>query len=102
MKGKKFTAAEKYFIEKENRYRKEIAQSKNDLDKTKTENQELKRQISDLTTDIAEKNDWIERLLTYTELDVDTLKKKIDNEQTIADITKTASKLISHMIPYGI
>lgn len=100
MRGKKFTAAEKHFMDKENKYRKEILQLKSALSAKVEENKELHTELDNLKSDLIEKEDWINRLLSYTELgkeEVQTMllseKKKQEAVNTILGIGKVMKGL---------
>lgn len=94
-KGKKFTAAEKYFIDKEKRYRNEINELKKSLASKLNENAKLKADLNDAQSKIDEQNDWIERLLTYTELSKDEIKDVIAREKKLTDVTLSMQRLLS-------
>lgn len=86
MKGKKFEAAEKHFYKKETEYRKRI----NALEEIVSEKagllKEAEERISVLETENSQMKDWIERLLQYTELSKEDVKKACEKDKAIAGL----------------
>lgn len=77
MKDKKKSAKDIAFDKERAVFRKQIRE---------LEIRELRNLISQKETEMAEKDDWIRRLLDYTELSEDDLKKFIENEKIKAHI----------------
>ena len=95
-KGKKFNAVEKYFLKKEEAYRKQIKELSERVDKTIQlggklieENDALKAQVAQLT---AERDE----LLKLNSLDPDELKRHMQYTQSAA----AAYELISSRMRY--
>ena len=62
-------------------FRKQIRELEREVFNKELEIRKLKDVVSQKETEIAEKDDWIRRLLDYTELSEDDLKKFIENEK---------------------
>ena len=84
MKGKKFTAAEKHFQEKEVKLRKDI-QYWQDLAISRAKYiTELETALRDVTAKVSQQQDWIERLLQYTELNPEDIKAACNKDKALA------------------
>ena len=68
-RGKKFNAAERHFIEKEKAYKKQIARLNEYIKAQDLEIKRLKALLDEQDYKILTQNDWINRLLEYTELE---------------------------------
>lgn len=84
MKGKKFTAAEKHFQEKEAKLRKEMNDWRTVAIERAEEIVELKEELGQAKSTIAQQQDWIERLLQYTELSLDDIKAACEKDKAVA------------------
>ncbi|MDD3172193.1 MAG: hypothetical protein PHF63_00765 [Herbinix sp.] len=98
MKGKKFDAAEKHFMEKEARLKKQI----NSLE---ARNSELRAALvektsenNSLSTKNAELEDWIERLLIYTELNREDIKRICQEDKRKGENINMVLHLMSRFI----
>lgn len=84
MKGKKFTAAEKHFQEKEAKLRKEMNDWRTVAIERAEEIVELKEELRQAKSTIAQQQDWIERLLQYTELSLEDIKAACEKDKAVA------------------
>lgn len=83
-KGKKYEAAEKHFDKKRVEYEKKIkalTARVSEQNKIIAENQE---QISTLVMENQRLNEWVERLLEYTELSKEDIKAACEKDKKIA------------------
>lgn len=83
-KGKKYEAAEKHFDKKRVEYEKKIkalTARVSEQNKIIAENQE---QISTLVMENQRLNEWVERLLEYTELSKEDIKAVCEKNKRIA------------------
>lgn len=83
-KGKKYEAAEKHFDKKRVEYEKKIktlTARVSEQNKIIAENQE---QISTLVMENQRLNEWVERLLEYTELSKEDIKTACEKDKKIA------------------
>lgn len=95
MKGKKFTAAEKHFQEKEAKLRKEMNDWRTVAIERAEDIVELEEELRQAKSTIAQQKDWIERLLQYTELSLDDIKAACEKDKAMAacaDLLPGASK----------
>lgn len=84
MKGKKFTAAEKHFQEKETKLRKEMNDWRTVAIERAEDIVELKEELRQAKSTIVQQQDWIERLLQYTELSLDDIKAACEKDKAVA------------------
>lgn len=82
-KGKKFGAAEKHFLKKEEAYQKRIKELAAETAQLRTERDSLTAEVQSLTSANEQQKEWIERLLAYTELSKEDIKAvcKSDKER---------------------
>lgn len=95
MKGKKFTAAEKHFQEKEVKLRKDIQYWQELAISRAKYITELETALRDVTAKVSQQQDWIERLLQYTELSQADIKAACEKDKQLAacaDLILGASK----------
>ena len=95
MKGKKFTAAEKHFHEKEAKLRKEMNDWRTVAIERAKDIVDLEEELRQAKSTIAQQQDWIERLLQYTELSLDDIKAACEKDKAMAacaDLLLGASK----------
>ncbi|MBQ3285413.1 MAG: hypothetical protein IJH40_07205 [Ruminococcus sp.] len=79
-RGKKYNAAEKHFIEKEQRYQKQIRQLNDVIAAQNHEIERLKVAVNERDKQILLQEDWINRLLEYTELDKEDIKAACEKD----------------------
>lgn len=85
-KGKKFSAAEKHFQEKEIKLRKEVEYWKcQNIEQAKRAKQ-LEQELEEAKSTIQSQSDWIERLLQYTELSLEDIKKACEKDKRMAEV----------------
>jgi len=91
--SKNFNAAEKHFEKKRVQMQKQI----NDYIKYSTnlrhEKAELEGQVRTLQADLEQHKEWIDRLLTYTELDIGDIKKACEKDKQVAGTLKSLNFL---------
>lgn len=86
MKSKNFTAAEKHFAKKEERYRKTIKSLEEENKRLRCELHQSESLTKSLQSDIEHKDEWIRRLLTYTELPLDDIKAACEKDKRMASM----------------
>lgn len=76
------------FDKERTKFRKQIKELNSEIEKLKQKNMELETIISNQELLIHEKDDWIQRLLEYTELtkeDLEKLKNQINEKDHISE-----------------
>lgn len=84
MKGKKFTAAEKHFQEKEIKLRKDIQYWQELAIQRAKHITELETALRDVTSKANQQQEWIERLLEYTELNKEDIQAACEKDKSLA------------------
>ena len=84
MKGKKFSAAEKHFQEKEIKLRKDIQYWQELAIQRATHIKELETALKSANSTIEQQRDWIDRLLQYTELSPEDIKAACEKDKQLA------------------
>lgn len=84
MRGKKITAAEKHFQEKEAKLRKEMNDWRTVAIKRAKDIAELEEELKQAKSTIAQQQDWIDRLLQYTELQPADIKAACEKDKAMA------------------
>lgn len=99
-KGKKFTAAEKHFFEKEIKYQKEIQQLKETIKEMKQKkNAELGR-IHELEVENDTLKQHNERLLKYMDLNESDIKLACQKDKELASTLKMLNIFTGNMRAY--
>lgn len=84
--GKKFTAAEKHFNEKKVVLEKRIKARDELIIEQSLKVKTLTNRVNELEAQNAQLQDWVNRLLEYTELSEDDIKKACEKDQQIASL----------------
>lgn len=88
-KMKRTRSAKDIAFDKERaKYCREIREMKLQINHLQKENEILRQNVSNKESEISEKDDWIRRLLEYMDLSEDDMKKIIDKDKTIAEVSK--------------
>lgn len=85
-KGKKFNAAEKHFEQKRIKMQKEIDRYKKNCIDLRIENGGLSYEIETLKEQTRQQQDWIDRLLEYTELEPSDIKKACEKDKKMLSL----------------
>lgn len=84
------------------KFRNEIRQLEYEVSNKNKEIYLLKERIRDLESEIASKDDWIRRLLEYTEMSEEDMKKVISRDKTMSEVSGSMAGLLdvllNHMI----
>ena len=86
-KGKNFSAAEKHFAEKEQKYKRIIDDYKRELREAKKIISEKDREYEALITTVAQLQEWNERLLKYMDISEEDIKKVVEKDKASADMS---------------
>ena len=100
--SQKKSAKDMAFERERAKYRKQIRELQSELRAKEARIADLKEELSEKETEIAEKEDWIRRLLEYTELSPEELKNLLEKEKATADIMDELSKIQDVFRRFGI
>ena len=100
--SQKRSAKDMAFERERAKYRKQIRELQSELRAKEARIADLNEELSEKETEIAEKEDWIRRLLEYTELSPEELKNLLEKEKATADIMDELSKIQDVFRRFGI
>ena len=100
--SQKRSAKDMAFERERAKYRKQIRELQSELRAKEAWIADLKEELSAKETEITEKEDWIRRLLEYTELSQEELKMLLEKEKATADIMDELSKIQDVFRRFGI
>ena len=100
--SQKKSAKDMAFERERAKYRKQIRELQSELRAKEAQIEDLKEELSAKETEITEKEDWIRRLLEYTELSQEELKMLLEKEKATADIMDELSKMQAVFRRFGI
>ena len=100
--SQKRSAKDMDFERERAKYRKQIRELQSELRAKEARIADLKEELSTKETEITEKEDWIRRLLEYTELSPEELKNLLEKEKATADIMDELSKIQDVFHRFGI
>ena len=89
MGNKNISAKDKAFEKERIKYRAKIRELECKVLNQYTEIEKLKEQLSEKEKELSEKEDWIERLLTYTELSEEDMKHILQSEKDKMKVMET-------------
>ena len=89
MGNKNISAKDKAFEKERIKYRAKIRELEYKILNQCTEIEELKEQLEEKEKALLEKEDWIERLLTYTELSEEDMKHILQSEKDKMKVMET-------------
>lgn len=81
------------FEKERNKYRKQINELEKKLIDSNKEIYNLKNKVSELESELNSKDDWIERLLKYTEMSKEDIKAAVEKDKAVASTFKMLSVL---------
>lgn len=93
-KGKKYTAAEKHFIEKEVQYKRRIALLEAEHSEYVKRIRELEKQCNEYQSKLEQIQEWNERLLEYADLSESDIKQACEKDKATANMMKTFTGLM--------
>lgn len=96
---KKTRSAKDLAFDKERaKYRKEIRELSSQVIKQRIDIDNLKQDVDRKDMELVEKDDWIRRLLEYMDMSEEDIRKIIQKDKTMAEVTERLSdidKLVS-------
>lgn len=83
------------------KYRHEISALQREIKENLREIEVLNQKILELEESIRQKDDWICRLLEYTELTEEDMKKKIQKDKDVSDVLESLKNLNDLISGFG-
>ena len=91
---KKTKSAKDLAFDKERaKYRKEIRELSSQVTKQRTDIDNLKQDIKRKDIELAEKDDWIRRLLEYMDISEEDMGKIIQKDKTMSEVAERLSDI---------
>lgn len=88
MASKNWTAAEKHFQELEMNVKRESRKIEAERNQLLTINKKLMEQVEMQRTEIDRLNEWVDRLLQYTELSREDINKACERDKSITSLVE--------------
>jgi chromosome segregation ATPase len=93
-KGRKYSAAEKHFLELERRLNLRLQRSEESLAECQGKLSDAEKTVEELRYKNEELRDWIRRLLSYTEMSKEDLEATISHDKSVASAAKVFSEIM--------
>ena len=91
----KKSAKDLAFEKERAKFRKEIREANSEVLRLRQEIRELKETIQEQEEELRQSKEWIDRLLKYTELTEDEMRKLIEGEKAILSVSEDLTVLNS-------
>lgn len=89
----KQSAKDLAFEKERTKFRKKIRELEHEINSLKLSVMQKDNELNIVRNELLQKEDWIRRLLEYTELSEDDMKAIIDKEKSVAKVTKMFNEL---------
>lgn len=83
------------------KYRHEISGLQREIKENLREIEVLNQKISELKESIRRKDDWIQRLLEYTELTEEDMKNQIQKDRSVSEVINHMQEMNSMIFGFG-
>lgn len=83
------------------KYRHEISNLQREIKENIRDIEVLNQKILELEESIRQKDDWINRLLEYTELSEEDMRKKIQKDRNISEVINNMEKMNNIILGLG-
>lgn len=100
MKNNK-SAKDLAFDKERAKYRHEISDLQREIKENLCEIEVLNKKISELEESIRQKDEWIERLLKYTELTEEDMKNQIQKDKSVSEVINHMQEMSSMILGFG-
>lgn len=87
-RGKKFDAAEKHFLKKQDKYEKEIKSLREQLANAHKDTSLFRSRAEFFERENEELKNWVDRLLEYTELSKADIKQACEKDKKLAEASE--------------
>lgn len=101
MSGKKFNAAERHFEQKRLELSRKLSSVVKQNKILAAENQMYLDRINSLESENAQLNDWVNRLLQYTELEKDDIKIACEKDKALQSINHSVCTMLDLLCSVG-
>lgn len=100
MKNNK-SAKDLAFDKERAKYRHEISDLQREIKENLCEIEVLNKKISELEESIRQKDEWIERLLKYTELTEEDMKNQIQKDRSVSEVVNHIEEMSNMICGFG-
>lgn len=100
MKTKK-SAKDLAFDKERTNYRHKITDLNRKINESANEIRELNHKISELQESIRQKDDWIHRLLEYTELTEENMRNQIQKDKSVSEVINHIEEMNNMILGFG-
>lgn len=100
MKNNK-SAKDLAFDKERAKYRHEISDLQREIKENLCEIEVLNKKISELEESIRQKDEWIERLLKYTELTEEDMRNQIQKDRSISEVINHMEEMNNMILGFG-
>lgn len=83
------------------KYRHEISDLQREIKENLCEIEVLNKKISELEESIRQKDEWIERLLKYTELTEEDMKNQIQKDRSVSEVVNHIEEMSNMICGFG-
>lgn len=83
------------------KYRHEIRELQREIKENLCEIEVLNQRISELEESIRQKDDWIFRLLKYTELSEEDMRNQIQKEKSVSEVINHMQEMNNMILGFG-
>lgn len=83
------------------KYRHEIRDLQRAITKQLTEISDLNKRISELEESVRQKDEWIHRLLEYTELSKEDMRKQIQKDRSVSEVLEHINDMNNLISGFG-
>lgn len=89
------------FDKERTKYRHEIRNLQREVKENLREIEVLNQKISELEENIRQKDEWINRLLEYTELTEEDMKNQIQKEKSVSEVINHMQEMNNMILGFG-
>lgn len=98
---RKKSAKDMAFDKERAKYRHEIKDLQRTISKQLAEISDLSKRISELEESIRQKDEWIQRLLEYTELSEEDMRKQIQKDKSVSEVLEHINDMNNLITGFG-
>ncbi len=102
MSNRKLSAKDKAFEKERITYRQRIRQLESTISSLKVELATIKGEVAEKDEKIRQLEDWVNRLLEYTELSEEEMKRVLEKDKTVSEVFENVKAMQSIFVDYSI